>query len=300
MVLAAQVAGLSHEITGRKQAESDYRNACVEGRRNLVRELDEAQRLKTELFNVVSHEFKTPLATIIGFSGLLAKNDQGLSDDQRAKYLATIARQAERLNRLVENIMTSARRVEARSDVSGSVEEAMDAVRAQLSETYDDVDLEIAIADGLRPLMSQEALRLVLLNLASNAVKHARADSAVRVVAERDVDVVVISVTNEGEPIPPQTLERMFEPFVHETGSGRSAEGIGLGLHIVDKLVRVHGGTVSVDGTETTVTFTIRIPEARQRRGLHDPVVLPTRRDQGALDHVPEEWRWEMAVPTKR
>jgi signal transduction histidine kinase len=229
-------------------------------RGELLSELEKAQGLTTELFNVVSHEFKTPLATIIGFAGLLARNDR-LSQDQRENYLATIARQAERLNRLVDNILASGRRIEARGSLIARLDDAMEAVRAQLAGTYDDVSLDITVTPELQPRIETEALRLVLVNLVSNAVKHAAPDSTVEIVASREGQDVVISVTNEGEPVrlPPK---RLFEPFVHDAGRGRSSEGVGLGLHIVDKVVAAYGGDVTVASTGSTVTFTVRIPEA--------------------------------------
>jgi PAS domain S-box-containing protein len=248
------------DISERKRAEAYYRR-LYEGQRALVRELEEAHRLKSELFNIVSHEFKTPLASIIGFAGLLSKSSDRLTDGHRERYLETIARQAERLNRLVENLFVSARQIEPSSDALASVEEAMDAVQAQLSDTYDDVAFDVTIPSGLRPRISQEALRLVLLNLASNAVKHAAVDSRVTVVAYRTDGDVAVSVTNVGDAIPPDTRERIFEPFVQSEASGRTAEGVGLGLHIVDKLVTAHGGTVTLKEDDSSVTFTIRVPE---------------------------------------
>jgi signal transduction histidine kinase len=115
--------------------------------------------------------------------------------------------------------------------------------------------------------MSQEALRLVLLNLASNAVKHAAPNSDISVVASRADGDISVSVTNVGDPITPEAAARVFEPFVQAEGSARTAEGVGLGLHIVDKLVSAHGGEVKLDNGPDSVTFTIRLPEARRAEG---------------------------------
>ncbi|CAN5544030.1 hypothetical protein BH24ACT26_BH24ACT26_07040 [soil metagenome] len=257
------------DISERRISEA-YLRRLYEGQRATVRELEEAHRLKSELFNIVSHEFKTPLAGIIGFAGLLANKNDRLSDAHREKYLETIARQAERLNRLVENLFVSARQVEPTRDAIASMEDAIEAVRAQLSDTYDDVSFDVAIAPGLRPKISQEALRLVLLNLASNAVKHSAPDTSVKVLARREGEEVVVSVMNHGEPIPTEEREQIFEPFVQSEPTGRTADGVGLGLHIVGKLVTAHGGTVDLRNGESTVTLTIRVPEAIVDQG-HSP-----------------------------
>jgi PAS domain S-box-containing protein len=248
------------DVTESRRAEA-YLRRLYESQRSLVRELEEAHRLKSELFNIVSHEFKTPLASIIGFTGLLAQRNDRLSDEHREKYLETIARQAERLNRLVENLFTSARDIRPSRGANASIQDAIDAVRAQLSDTYDDVGFDIAIASGLRPRISPEALRLVLLNLASNAVKHAAPNTAVEVRAHRDAGDVVLAVSNEGAPIPADVGGRIFEPFVQSVPSGRTADGVGLGLHIVAKLVTAHGGSVELENAPPKVTFTIRLPE---------------------------------------
>jgi signal transduction histidine kinase len=233
---------------------------------SMQRELEEARLLKEALVNMVSHEFKTPLATIIGFAGLLEKKDSELSQEQREKYLETIARQAERLNRLVENLLLSARPVLAPSGSTARMGNLAEAVKAQLSGTYEDVELEVEIPADLRPRMSHEALRLVVTNLASNAIKHAAPGSVVEIKGHREGNTVVMTVSNEGDPIPEAVRERIFEPFVQSDDQARSAEGVGLGLHIVHKVVTAHGGTVGVGGTGRRVTFTIRIPEAISQR----------------------------------
>ena len=227
-----------------------------------VAEPASVSRLNEELLNMVSHEFKTPLATIMGFTGLLAKKNGGLSDEQRQRYLGTIARQAERLNTLVENLMTSAVEIERSVYSTADVSEIVEAVRAQLSDVYDDVRLIARCVPGLRARMNGEALRLVVANLANNALRHAAPRSVVVVEVIADGEDVVIAVTNEGDPISPAIRERIFEPFVQLDASGRTAEGVGLGLHIVRKVVAAYGGTVAVEGSGRTVTFTVRIPHA--------------------------------------
>jgi len=110
--------------------------------------------------------------------------------------------------------------------------------------------------------MNAEALRLVVANLTNNALRHAAPRSVVEIEVTSEGNDVVIAVTNDGDPISPATRERIFEPFVQLDVSGRTAEGVGLGLHIVRKVVTAHGGSVGVGGKGQTVTFTVRIPQA--------------------------------------
>jgi PAS domain S-box-containing protein len=262
------------DVAERKRAEEYYRR-LYEGQTALVNELQEAHRLKSELFSIVSHEFRTPLAAIIGFTALLSRKEAGeLSDEQRESHLQTIARQAERLNRLVENLFFTAHQVEPSLDAVASVEAAVTAVQLQIAETYDDVGWETSIAQGLRPKIAQGALGLTLLNLVSNAIKHATPNTDVRVDARDDQGQVAISVTNVGEPIPVERRKRIFEPFVQSDGAARTAEGLGLGLHIVHKLVVAYGGSVAVDSGEHEVTFTIRLPQDPAPPAARAPLVL--------------------------
>jgi len=248
------------DMTERRKADEYYRR-LYEGQSALVKELQEAHRLRSELFNIVSHEFKTPLAAIIGFIELLTKKPGEVTEESRQSYLQVIARQAERLNRLVENLLLSARQIEPVTGVVGRVEDALGAVQAQLADTYEDVTLDASIEPGLRPEIPQEALRLVLLNLASNAVRHAAPHTAVRVAARQEEEHVTIRVTNVGESIPPEIRTRIFDPFV-QGAVGRTAEGVGLGLHIVHKLALAYGGSVEVDSKHGEVTFGIKLPTA--------------------------------------
>ena len=110
--------------------------------------------------------------------------------------------------------------------------------------------------------MPAEALRLVMVNLLGNALKYATPLTTVRVAA-RPVGParLAVSVTNAGPPITAADRERIFEPFVQlDSSLTRSASGVGLGLHIVRRLVDSYGGTVEVESADGLVTFTIVIP----------------------------------------
>jgi len=110
--------------------------------------------------------------------------------------------------------------------------------------------------------MPAEALRLVMVNLLGNALKYATPLTTVRV-ATRPVgpSLLAVSVSNVGPPITPADRERIFEPFVQlDSSLTRSASGVGLGLHIVRRLVDSYGGTVDVDSVDDLVTFTVAVP----------------------------------------
>jgi signal transduction histidine kinase len=110
--------------------------------------------------------------------------------------------------------------------------------------------------------MPAEALRLVMVNLLGNALKYATPLTTVRVAARAaGPSLLAVSVSNAGPSITPADRERMFEPFVQlDSSLTRSASGVGLGLHIVRRLVESYGGTVDVDSVDGLITFTVAVP----------------------------------------
>jgi signal transduction histidine kinase len=267
LILATATANLANwrlNEDSRAEAERSFRQ-LYEGQRAVVRELQQSQRLKDELYNVVSHELRTPLTGILGFGELLLTRDDRLTPDQRKEHLGRILREARRLQRVVDNLVYSSKVIQQ----DGSAAADLRGVLGQVIEDLDDVpererlDLEVDLQLTDREVaMPAEALRLVLVNLLGNALKYATPLTTVRVAARQaGPSLVAVSVANAGPPITPADRKRIFEPFVQlDSSLTRSASGVGLGLHIVRRLVDSYGGTVDVDSTDGVVTFTVNIP----------------------------------------
>lgn len=227
-------------------------------------------RLKTDLVAAVSHELRTPLASIrVLVDGLLA--DAELEPRKTREYLSLIATENTRLHRLVENFLTFSRLERSRYqfafapvDPAAVVRAAVDAVRDRLPAGC---DLRINIAPGLPPVMADaDALGTALVNLLDNALKYTPADKRIGVRAYKDGGFVAVAVEDNGIGIPIREQRRIFRRFYRvDQRLARDTGGVGLGLSIVDLIVRAHRGTVSVRSESGTGSaFTLRFPSVSE------------------------------------
>jgi signal transduction histidine kinase len=267
LILATATANLANwrlNEDSRAEAERSF-HQLYEGQRAVVRELQQSQRLKDELYNVVSHELRTPLTGILGFGELLLTRDDRLTPAQRKEHLGRILREARRLQRVVDNLVYSSKVIQQ----DGSAAADFRGVLGSVIEDLDDVpererlDLEVDLQTPAREVaMPAEALRLVMVNLLGNALKYATPLTTVQVAARpAGPGMLAVSVTNAGPTITAADRKRIFEPFVQlDSSLTRSASGVGLGLHIVRRLVESYGGTVDVSSAEDLITFTVTVP----------------------------------------
>jgi signal transduction histidine kinase len=266
LILATATANLANwrlNEDSRAEAERSFRQ-LYEGQKAVVHELQQSQRLKDELYNVVSHELRTPLTGILGFGELLLTRDGRLTPAQRKEHLGRILREANRLKRVVDNLVYSSKVIQRDGSAAADLRGVVGAVVEDLEDVpgRERLDLEVDLRVAGEVAMPAEALRLVMVNLLGNALKYATPLTTVRVAAWlAGPSLLAVSVTNAGPPITPADRQRIFEPFVQlDSSLTRSASGVGLGLHIVRRLVESYGGAVEVDSVDDLVTFTVTIP----------------------------------------
>jgi signal transduction histidine kinase len=266
LILATATANLANwrlNEDSRAEAERSFRQ-LYEGQRAVVRELQQSQRLKDELYNVVSHELRTPLTGILGFGELLLTRDDRLTPDQRKEHLGRILREARRLQRVVDNLVYSSKVIQQDGSAAADLRGVVGAVIEDLDDVpgRERLDLQVDLDAAREVAMPAEALRLVMVNLLGNALKYATPLTTVRVAARAaGPSLLAVSVSNAGPTITPADRERMFEPFVQlDSSLTRSASGVGLGLHIVRRLVESYGGTADVDSVDGLITFTVAVP----------------------------------------
>jgi signal transduction histidine kinase len=166
---------------------------------------------------------------------------------------------------VVDNLVYSSKVIQQ----DGSAAADFRGVLGSVIEDLDDVpererlDLEVDLQTPAREVaMPAEALRLVMVNLLGNALKYATPLTTVQVAARpAGPGMLAVSVTNAGPAITATDRERIFEPFVQlDSSLTRSASGVGLGLHIVRRLVESYGGMVDVSSADGLITFTVTVP----------------------------------------
>lgn len=225
----------------------------------------ELELLKEDFLATVSHELRTPLTPLKGFISLLIARDDDVDRDQRRTMLRSMANQVERLERLVGDLLLAGG-VETGAVTAGAV--AFDlptavehAVAAEAGRQLARVELALVPASAQ---VGRAALDRIVRALVSNALRHT--SGPVRVELEPHDTEVEIRVHDQGEPIPVDQRERIFDRF-HRVGDHltRAAGGAGLGLSIARVLARRHGGDLTVDTTPGDGnTFTLRLPAARR------------------------------------
>jgi signal transduction histidine kinase len=233
------------------------------------RQLEAANRHKSEFLANVSHELRTPLNAIIGFSEVLGERMFGELNEKQAEYTEDILSSGRHLLSLINDILDlskiEAGRMELEVttfDLPGAIENALLLVRERAMRHG--LRLERVVDERLGELVGDERkVKQILVNLLSNAVKFTPEGGKIQVQAGLDDSTVKISVSDTGMGIAPEDHEAIFEEF-RQVGSNyaQKREGTGLGLTLTRKFVEMHGGKIWVEselGKGSTFTFTLPI-----------------------------------------
>lgn len=227
------------------------------GQTSVQARLAETDRIRTDLIGTVSHEFRTPLTSIRGTALTLLKRGDRLDESVRQQLLHGLLTQQERLSRLLENMLTAAEA--SATDPSASSE--VDAVAAEVAmlagaQRPAEPPVSVLVEPGTVARIDRQALHQVLANLIDNAQQHGAPGAVPILAAGRDERTVWLTVSNEGTTLTQEQSTNLFLPFTQaESGVTRGAEGLGMGLYVVKRLVEVYGGSVALrsEGGWTTV-----------------------------------------------
>jgi len=264
------------DITAAREEDRRLR-AIVERERALSTQYQDLARQKDDFLASVSHELRTPLSSIVGYAETLDETDL---DARQQRFVATIRRNADRLQQRVEELLTAAKNA---ADAAGEIHPVdVDRIVVEVADDLRSIAAVRSIAirlDGAGDLPAvlgiEDAVSRAVTNVMANAVKFSPSGSAVDVVTRVTADRVLIEIVDEGPGIPIADQERVFERFFRtESARNNAVPGTGLGLGIVRTLLEAIGGEVTIysDGMRGTrvVMALRRVPSAHVASGSEE------------------------------
>jgi len=251
-IIAITVGGLTAQLKAREHLAAQVQVA------------QESERLRKTLLDCVSHELKTPLSAIAAASQELLRQTANVQDSQILKELADEIRDgSHRLNRVVNNLLDM-NRLESGvirpkrewCDVRELLQSAVDTEHESLNGR----DIRLDVPDEIPLALVDHALiEQAVAKLLANAGSHTAPNLPIEVDAEYTNENLLISVSDRGHGIPPESTERLFEKFYR--GDDRKTGGLGLGLSIARGLIEAHGGTLTVENRDGGgARFVIKLP----------------------------------------
>jgi signal transduction histidine kinase len=257
-IVAVCCAALTAALASRWCSERRMR----EGLQHHARELAQTKR---QILGLISHELRTPVTGVVGFSRTLAGRLDDLDHDTLRLFVDAIDEHSNRLSRLIDNVVVASRTplVDDRGScqLSRALSEAI--ARVGLRSHHDD-RLRISLDGSLEARIDEEAAVRVLSNLLDNALKFGDPDAQIYIEGSARDGRVLLQVGNPGPAIPLGLQAVLYDPFVQgDPTDTRTADGLGLGLHVVRQLIEAYGGTIDLVDHPQLIVFQISLPEAR-------------------------------------
>jgi len=241
----------------------------------MAEQVEATQQAQRDFVANVSHELKTPLTSIQGFSQAIL---DGMASEPEAVQRAAriVYDEAERMRRMVEELLSLARfdagqvqMAQEPVDLGGLLAQCVERMMPQAEAAGD--RLILSAPDGLAVIGDADWLTQVFVNLLDNAIRHTR-DGRVEVAARRADGWIEVTVTDTGEGIPPEDLSRIFERFYQADKSRRRKGGVGLGLPIAREVIRLHGGEITAESVVGLGSrFTVWLPARSHREAAGEP-----------------------------
>lgn len=228
-------------------------------------ELEHTELLRSDFINSFSHEFRTPIASITGFAGLLRRGD--LTDEEKNEYLTVIEEESLRLSEMASNILNLSR-IENQTilrditafnlseEIRGAVLLLVD--KWSKKNIYMDLRFSEYSIEGNRELLKQ-----VWINLLDNAIKFSDENGIVSVDITEDNGSIIVSISNGGKEIPPGEISYIYNRF-YQVDKSHSKGGNGIGLAVVKKVCVLHRGSINAVSGNGLTTFTVTLPEKQQ------------------------------------
>lgn len=256
-----RMIGTGQDITDRRRILEDRDRLLADERR--------AGAFREAFVDVISHELRTPITTIMGLAQILAR--PGRTDDEvsRIALLEDVRSEAERLHRLVEDLLVLSRVERGRLEIEAEPIEPrrlLERIVLHEGQELPSITVETDLEPDL-PIVAGEAtyVEQIVRNLLNNAAKYSPIGSRVVVSARRVDGAIEVRVTDDGPGIPAASIDRIFELFYRDPTSSRVVAGSGIGLFVCASLAEAMGGRIWArrpDGGGTEVGFTLRVLEA--------------------------------------
>lgn len=239
-----------------------------------VKRTVESERLRSALLTSISHDLKTPLASVLGAASTMRDLAGALSDTEKRDLLATVIDESERLNRFIANLLDMTK-LESGAIVPNTalhdLGEIVGSALRRASKILAGHKVELVLAADL-PMLQLDAVLFeqVLFNLLDNAAKYSPPETTISIRSQREWDQVVLQVADEGDGIPPDEIESVFDKFYRAQKGDRVRPGTGLGLAISRGFVEAMGGTILAANRSdrSGAVLTVRLPVPAQAHAL--------------------------------
>lgn len=242
---------------------------------SMLERIDRGYQRLEEFTADLAHELRTPIATLLGRNQVMLSQPRTAAQLQEA--MEGDVEELERLSRLIADMLFLAQSEHgpaARCFEPVSLREEADRVAEYLAYVADETRTRIEVSGHATTRGDRLLIQRAITNLLSNGIRHARTASTVRVAISSETDGAVVKVINEGEPVPPELRERIFDRFVRADASRtRRSGGTGLGLAIVRSIMQVHGGSVALESNANAgeTAFALRFPHEPSLAGGPPP-----------------------------
>jgi signal transduction histidine kinase len=238
---------------------------AYEAERTTAEELRRLSALRADFVSLVSHELRSPMASVIGSARTLQMRWRELTPDQRESFLGLIAHETSRLAELIGDVLDTSRIEAGTFSYSFTDVDLADLVRvtaAAAEHGQDEVPVRAVVHDPIPTVRGdRDRLRQVLINLIDNAVKYSRPGEEVRVEAQTENGQVLIDVVDSGPGIAPEHQLVIFEKFGRAHTGDMAKPGTGLGLFIARSIAEAHGGSLGVHShPQQGATFSLSLP----------------------------------------